>query len=116
MRFGRHHPRVDEVGPARALELARDGALLLDVREPDEWRAGHIRGSVHVPLGALDPTGIPRDVPVVAVCRSGNRSGTAAAALAAHGYDVVNLAGGVTAWQRAGLALVTDDGEPGWVR
>jgi rhodanese-related sulfurtransferase len=116
------HPRtgtgkdVEEVDPAGALALARQGALLLDVREPDEWRAGHIDGSAHMPLGALDPSRIPTGVPVVAVCRSGNRSGAAAAALSAHGHDVVNLAGGVTAWHRAGLELVTDEGEPGQVR
>lgn len=107
---------VDEVGPAQAHELARGGAVLLDVREHDEWRAGHIRGSVHIPLRELDLTRIPRDVPIVAVCRSGNRSGRATAWLKRHGLDVVNLAGGVAAWQRAGLDLVTDDGEPGQVR
>lgn len=116
MIFGRHPTDVPEVDPTRAQELAREGALLLDVREHDEWRAGHIEGAVHVPLGDLDPARIPRDVPVVAVCRSGNRSGTAATALSGHGHDVVNLAGGVTAWQRAGLQLVTDEGEPGQVR
>ena len=110
------HTRIDEVDPARAHELAREGALLLDVREPEEWRAGHIAGSVHVPLGELDPTDVPRDVPVVAVCRSGNRSGSAAVALRAPGHQVVNRAGGVSARHRAGLDLVTDDGRPGQVR
>ena len=107
---------VEEVGPARALELARDGALLLDVREPEEWRAGHIEGSVHVPLDDLPRARLPQDVPLVAVCRSGNRSGRATAWLSRQGVDVVNLAGGVAAWQRAGLGLVTDAGEPGRVR
>lgn len=116
MSLGRPLPQVVDVPPSQARELAHAGALLLDVREHDEWRAGHIAGSVHVPLGDLDPADIPRDAPVVAICRSGNRSGRAALALSGHGHEVVNLAGGVIAWQQAGLALVTDDGGPGQAR
>lgn len=99
-----------------AADAAADGqVLLLDVREDDEWAAGHAPGAVHVPLGTLRAADLPTDRPVVAVCRSGNRSGVAAAALAQAGLEVVNMAGGMTAWAAAGLPVVTTDGSPGQV-
>lgn len=106
---------ITEVDPAGAHLLAARGALLLDVREPEEWRIGHIADAVHVPLGDLRPSSVPGDRIVVAVCRSGNRSGRAAVALAAAGVDVRNLAGGMKAWADAGLPITTDDGTPGAV-
>ncbi|RTL69560.1 MAG: rhodanese-like domain-containing protein [Pseudonocardiaceae bacterium] len=106
---------VLQVDPAGAGTLAAGGALLLDVREPAEWAAGHIPGAVHVPLGSLDPAALPAARVVVAVCRSGNRSGKAAAALADAGLDVRNLAGGMKAWAGAGRDVVRDDGSPGTV-
>lgn len=105
---------VHDVDPPQAAALVADGALLLDVREPDEWTAGHAEEAVHMPLGALDPAALP-DTTIVAVCRSGNRSSKAAVILSAAGHDVVNLAGGMTAWAERGLPLVTDDGRPGTV-
>ena len=86
---------------------------MLDVREPEEWSAGHIPGAVHMPLGILDPAAIPHDRIVVAVCRSGNRSNTAAAVLAAASVDVRNLAGGMKTWARQGRPVTRDDGTPG---
>ncbi|OLD11032.1 MAG: hypothetical protein AUJ06_01145 [Chloroflexi bacterium 13_1_40CM_3_70_6] len=78
---------------------------LLDVREQDEWDAGHIEGAQHIPLGQLGQrlADVPRDRSVVAVCRSGSRSDRAAKGLRASGYQAENLDGGVTAWSRAGL-------------
>lgn len=108
--------RLPDLDPGRAAELLeRGGALLLDVREPHEWAAGHAPRAVHVPLARLTPEAVPQDRPVIAVCRSGNRSGKAADALAAAGVRVHNLAGGMQAWTRTGLPVVTDDGEPGTV-
>jgi rhodanese-related sulfurtransferase len=107
--------QIAQVDPAQAAKLAADGALLLDVREPDEWAAGHIADAVHAPLGDLHPGEIARDRVVVAVCRSGNRSGKAAAALTHAGVDVRNLAGGMKAWAVAGLPIARDDGQPGTV-
>lgn len=98
---------VPDVTPAEALDLAAAGAVLLDVREPAEWDAGHVAGSALVPLGSLDPAAVPSGRRVVAVCRSGNRSRQAAVRLADAGLDVVNLAGGVVAWADQGLPLVT---------
>lgn len=90
---------------------------LLDVREPDEWQAGHIAGSQHIPLGQLrERLGeVPKDKTILAVCRHGNRSEAATRGLRRLGYTVENLEGGVTAWKRAGLALEAEGGGPGRV-
>ena len=106
---------VVQIDPTAASALVAVGALLLDVREPEEWRIGHIATAVHIPLGDLRPESVPRDRVVVAVCRSGNRSGQAAVWLAAAGVDVRNLAGGMRAWALEGLPITTDDGAPGVV-
>ena len=108
--------RLADVDPSQAAELLERGeAVLLDVREPQEWAAGHAPQAKHLPLGLLTPEAVPQDRPVVAVCRSGNRSGKAADALAAAGVRVHNLAGGMKAWTQTGLPVVTDDGKPGTV-
>lgn len=108
--------RLPDLDPGRAAELLERGeAVLLDVREPQEWAAGHAPRAGHLPLGLLTPAAVPQDRPVIAVCRSGNRSGKAADILAAAGLRVHNLAGGMQAWARAGLPVVTDDGKPGTV-
>ena len=90
---------------------------LLDVREPDEWAAGRIAGSQHIPLGELrDRIGeVPKGRTILTVCRHGNRSEAAARGLRTQGYTALNLEGGVTAWQRAGLPLEADGGGPGRV-
>lgn len=107
--------QIPEIDPAQAVRLAADGALMLDVREPDEWAAGHAAGALHMPLGALRPDDVPRDRIVVAVCRSGGRSGRAATVLAGAGVDVRNMAGGMNAWAAANLPVTRDDGQPGTV-
>ncbi|CAN5464155.1 rhodanese-like domain-containing protein [soil metagenome] len=106
---------IREVDVHQAAELAAIGAVLLDVREPDEWRAGHVADAVHQPLGGLNPASIGLGTRIVAVCRSGNRSGKAAVELARAGHDVVNMRGGMLAWSKAGLPMVDDGGEPGTV-
>lgn len=96
------------ISPAEAAEaLRRREAVALDVREPHEWRAGRIAGSLHVPLGALAARvdRLDRDTRVITVCRTGSRSGRAAAALRRAGFQVENLSGGLHAWERAGLPL-----------
>lgn len=96
-----------------AARRAADGSvLLLDVREPDEWAGGRSAEATHVPLGDLDPDAVPRDRPVLVVCRSGRRSGLAAEELAAAGHDVRNVTGGMLAWAAAGLPLVGDGPGP----
>jgi rhodanese-related sulfurtransferase len=102
--------------PADAARLAADGAaVLLDVREPGEWAAGHAGAATHVPLGQLRADSVPSDTVIVAVCRSGARSEQAAQALRGAGFDARNMTGGMQAWARAGLPVVRDDGTPGAV-
>lgn len=95
----------------------REGLLLLDVREQGEWEAGHIEGSVHIPMGELAARQeeLPQDAKIVAVCRTGQRSAAVTEALKRAGYDVENLVGGVAEWDGVGLDLVDDDGNPGTV-
>lgn len=106
-----------EVDPAGAAEKVESGAFLLDVREPDEWDAGHAPGAKHIPLGELSAriSELPNDRPIVAICRVGGRSERATVALNNAGYPTVNLAGGMRAWAAAGQPVVTDDGSPGSV-
>jgi rhodanese-related sulfurtransferase len=87
--------------------------ILLDVREDDEWAAGHAPGAAHMALSVFDPTQLDRSTPIVAICRSGNRSGKAAARLAEAGFTVWNMTGGMNEWQRLGLPVQKDDGSPG---
>jgi rhodanese-related sulfurtransferase len=90
---------------------------ILDVREDDEWQAGHIEGAQHIPLGELgERVGeLSKESRIVAVCRSGGRSGAAVRGLKQLGYNAENLDGGVTAWSKAGLPLVDGSGRPGRV-
>ena len=96
----------------------RDEVQILDVREGWEWDAGHIEGSTHIPLNEL-LAGRMEDLdharPVVAVCKTGNRSEVAALMLRARGFEAHNLEGGVEDWQGEGLPLVTDGGNSGRV-
>jgi rhodanese-related sulfurtransferase len=103
---------VPEVSPEDAKQLIDAGAQIVDVRSQDEFDAGHIPAARHVPLERLegDP-GLDRDQPVVLYCRSGERSGMAADAFAASGFDAHSIEGGLLAWSEAGLPLDPDGGE-----
>lgn len=100
-------------------ELAerRDEIQVIDVRYPNEWEAGRIEGSVHIPEDELEDRLDELETvrPVVTVCRSGHRSERAAESLRAEGVRAENLEGGVLAWAEAGLPLTTPDGQPGTV-
>ena len=95
----------------------RSDLHVLDVREPDEWRAGRIAGSQHIPLGELRTRlgEVPTGRTVLAVCRHGSRSDAAARGLRTLGYAAENLDGGLTAWARAGLPLEAEGGGSGRV-
>ncbi len=87
---------------------ARQGALVLDVREPFEFADGRVADSVLVPLAtvASRASEFPQDEPVFVFCRSGNRSSAAAEALVAAGFsDVRNVLGGMLAWEAAGFPI-----------
>ncbi|WP_328463418.1 rhodanese-like domain-containing protein [Actinoplanes sp. NBC_00393] len=103
------------VGPQQAAALVADRAVLLDVREPAEWRAGHAPRTRHIPLGQLSArlAELPAGLPVITVCRSGARSLQAAALLARQGRQVHDLTGGLRAWTSAGLPLQAKGGRPG---
>ena len=104
---------ADDLSPARVAELLRDGAQLVDVREPYEREAGRIPDdTAHIELDRLtDEAGsIDRDRPVVFYCRSGSRSALAAEAFSAAGYDAHNLDGGLKAWVADGLPIEPADG------
>jgi rhodanese-related sulfurtransferase len=92
-----------------------DDAVLLDVREPDEWQAGHAPGAVHVPLADVPSRlgDLPEvDGPLPVVCRSGGRSGRAAEWLAQQGFEVANVDGGMRAWDGAGKTMTSENVEP----
>lgn len=95
-----------DLAPAEVLDLQRAGALLVDVREADEWAVGHVIGALHLPLSELPERW--RELPdadrTVFVCRTGGRSRQAADAFTAAGRTgCANLAGGSQAWVAAGL-------------
>jgi rhodanese-related sulfurtransferase len=100
--------RTEQTDPASVAErLARRSVLVVDVRQPSEWRHGHIRGSKNEPLTQLERRldTLPRDKTIVTVCASGHRSAVAARTLRRAGYTVENLKGGMHAWARAGLGI-----------
>ena len=88
-----------------------DDAVVLDIREQDEWDRGHAPGAVHIPMselpGRLDELApfLDRDEPLVVTCRSGGRVQRVMPWLDAQGYDVANLAGGMRAWHEAGKPM-----------
>ncbi len=95
---------------AAALAARLDSAhppLILDVRQPREYRTGHIRGAQLVPLAELARTvhALPRNREVVCLCRTGRRSRAAARQLSKAGVRAFNLEGGMLAWYRAGLPV-----------
>jgi rhodanese-related sulfurtransferase len=98
-------PRTVRMG--RAAELLDAGAVLVDIREPAEWRSGHAPRARHIPLGRLDAEArrLPRDRPIVVMCASGMRSRGAAARLRAAGLQATSLAGGLAAWRNAGRGV-----------
>jgi hydroxyacylglutathione hydrolase len=108
---------VQDVSAEEACRLVAAGAVLLDVREAHEWAAGHAPEAAWIPLGEIPARveELPRDVRIVAICRSGGRSRAVAEALVGAGYDVVNVDGGMRAWVVEDYAVVADDGLPGAV-
>lgn len=101
-------PEVPEVSAEEAFARSAGGeAVIVDVRELDEWEAGHIPGALHIPLGELEArwAELQASGSVIAVCRSGSRSSTATRALRSVGIDAANLSGGVKAWAAATLPL-----------
>lgn len=100
--FGRSKKAVD-VHTARRL-AEEEGYVLVDVRTKRERKEQNPTGSIHISLDSLERrTKSLEGKKVLAICRSGNRSGTAARMLRAHGIETLNVKGGMIAWNRAGL-------------
>lgn len=102
-------PSVDV---AQGAAMQNQGALMIDVREPSEYAAGHAPGTQLIPLGQLErrlqELAAHKDKPVVLICRSGNRSGQAQEILAKAGFTkAINVEGGMNAWAKAGLPVLT---------
>jgi rhodanese-related sulfurtransferase len=89
-------------------------APMLDVREDDEWAAGHAPSARHLPMSELAARlgELPDDDPLYVVCRSGGRSSRVVAYLAGQGYPAVNVDGGMQAWSAQGREVVADSGTP----
>ncbi len=108
--FEQYAPEID------ATQMPGD-AHVLDVREPEEWTAGHIEGSQHIPMSEFVQRmhEIPADRDLVVVCAVGGRSARVTAFLNQRGFHASNLCGGLHAWAAAGLPLSSDTGEPPYV-
>ncbi len=109
--FGNRLRGIKEVDCVAALQLINHkNAVVLDVREDSEFKSGHVLNAIHIPLGKLNQRlgelAKHKDKPMVVICRSGNRSSSACAALGKQGFEqAYNLAGGVMAWEKAKLPL-----------
>lgn len=97
------------------------GDFLLDVREDDEWQAGHAEGALHIPMsefvaryGELTEAA-PQDGRVNVICRSGGRSAQVTMYLVQQGIDAANVDGGMQAWSQGGRPVVTATGDEGFV-
>ena len=100
---------VSEIDVDELAERLAAGAVVIDVREPDEWEAGHIEGAVFIPLATVPDhvDAFRAAAPVHVICKVGGRSRRAAEYVAGLGIEVVNVAGGMLAWERAGHPVRT---------
>lgn len=103
--------QVTHIEPVQAQAMFRQGAPILDVREPYEYVEVHAPGSLLVPLGQLAARANEfrtfENKPIILICRSGQRSSAAAEMLVQMGFkSVYNVQGGIIAWEKAGLPLI----------
>lgn len=104
---------MTDVPSITVTEVGAD-AVVLDVREDDEWAAGHIDGALHIPLTELMARydEVPFDVDLVVVCRTGGRSFRATQWLNRNGFEATDVKGGMAAWDEAGLPMVSETDAP----
>jgi rhodanese-related sulfurtransferase len=102
---------ISEIEVAALADRVAAGALVIDVREPDEYRAGHIPGAQLIPLANIPDQllSFNADGPTYVVCKSGSRSMRACEVAADEGYDVVNVTGGTGAWIDSGHDIAIGD-------
>jgi rhodanese-related sulfurtransferase len=104
---------MKSVTPAQALEMVKTGqAYGIDVREKDEWDSGHFDLFTLNSLSTFEESVLPTNKPIIFVCRSGNRSGKACTAVEPSGLEVLNMEGGMLAWQSEGLPMMAKSGTP----
>jgi rhodanese-related sulfurtransferase len=105
---------VREVSASEASELLEGEAILIDVRQENEWNAGHAPMATLIPLAELPDhlDELPRDRLIICACRSGGRSLRAATFLQEEGFDTVNLTGGMIAWFSEDHPFESDNGDP----
>lgn len=99
--------------PTVTVNEVTSDAYLLDVREADEWEAGHAPGAAHLPMMEIPSRlgEVPQDREVVVICRVGGRSGQVVAYLRQQGWDnVTNLDGGMMSWAASGRPVIADNG------
>jgi hydroxyacylglutathione hydrolase len=104
---------AQEIQPQEAQQLIEGGtAVVVDVRDQDEYDAGHIAGAKHVRFDELSEAGagVAKGNKVLFYCKSGDRSATAAGAFAGSGFEAYSVSGGLEAWAEAGLPLEPEDG------
>ena len=100
--------KFESISPDAAKLLQENGAVLIDVRESQEYKNSHAPGAKLISLGVLERRlkEIPIEREILVICQSGMRSSQAAGILSKNGYQVKNVSGGMAAWQRAGLKVV----------
>ncbi len=108
---------IQEITASDAAAAITAGAFLVDVRNDDEWNAGHAPSALYITLSEV-PTRyseIPRDRDIIVVCRAGARSLKAAELLEAQGFNAYNLTGGMQSWEASNLTVIDGEGNPGTV-
>ena len=97
----------ERISPVEAAARLKSGAVLVDVREQDEWDAVHVPNATLIPLSEFQAryTQMPKEKEIVLICAGGIRSAQAAQFAAQHGYTVLNLEGGIKAWMNEGLPV-----------
>ncbi len=99
----------NSISPTQAQDMIKGNnpPIVLDVRQPDEFKGGHIAQAKHIPLDNLASrmSELPKDKTILCVCRSGARSSMAARQLSSAGYTVLNLSGGMMSWQSSSLPI-----------
>lgn len=98
--------------PQTTVDQLDSDAVILDVREDDEWQAGHIEGATHIPMAQVPQSlgALPEGDPLYVFCRAGGRSAKVTQWLNANGFNAVNVDGGMQAWHATGKAMITDNG------
>lgn len=103
--------------PTVTVDELPEGAIVLDVREDEEWVAGHIDGARHVPMYQVPQhvqyaEDLHPQTQLVVVCKMGGRSAQVTAWLNQQGYSALNLDGGMLAWATSGRPIISEDGQP----